>query len=105
MRCFAATLLLLAASLVSAAEKPVDFALQVQPILAARCMKCHGPGKASGGIAFDKREHTFAESDSGEKTIVPGKSSESELITRITSDDESIQMPPEGKRLTSAEIA
>src|SRR3954447_5459077 len=97
--------LLFAAPLAAAAEKPVDFALHVQPILAARCMKCHGPSKASGGIAFDKPEHAFAESESGEKAIVPGKSGESELIKRITSADESIQMPPEGKRRTEAEVA
>jgi hypothetical protein len=96
---------LLAASWVAAAEKPVDFALQVQPILAARCMKCHGPSKANGGLAFDKPEHAFAETESGEKAIVPGKSGESGLITRITSSDEAIQMPPEGKRLSEAEVA
>jgi mono/diheme cytochrome c family protein len=96
---------LLFASLASAAEKPVDFARHVQPILAAKCVKCHGPGEASGGIAFDKQEHALAEADSGEKAIVPGKAAESELIKRVTSDDESVRMPPEGKPLTPAEIA
>jgi mono/diheme cytochrome c family protein len=105
MRYLAPLCLLLLVPLATAAEKPVDFALQVQPILAAKCMKCHGPGKASGGIAFDKPEHAFAVAESGEKAILPGKGGESELIKRITSPDESTQMPPEGKRLSEAEVA
>jgi hypothetical protein len=95
-------LLLTSASL--AAEKPIDFSRQVQPILAAKCMKCHGPGEASGGIAFDKPERALAEAESGEHAIVPGKSGESALIERVSSDDESIRMPPEGKPLTPAEV-
>jgi mono/diheme cytochrome c family protein len=102
---FAPLWLLLIASSAISAEKPVDFALQVQPILAAKCMKCHGPGKASGGIAFDTPENAFAVAESGERAILAGKSGESELIKRITSTDESVQMPPEGKRLTEAEVA
>jgi len=95
----------LIASVAIAAEKPVDFALQVQPILAARCVKCHGPGKHEAGVAFDTREHALAEAESGERPIVPGKSAQSELIKRITADDDSVRMPPEGKPLTPAEVA
>ena len=86
------------------AEKPIDFSRHVQPILAARCMKCHGPGKHEAGLSFDKHEHAVVTGDSGEISIVPGKSAESELIKRITSDDESVRMPPEGKPLTAKEI-
>jgi hypothetical protein len=91
-------------TLASAAEKPVDFSRSVQPILAAKCMKCHGPGKNSGGLAFDSPEHALAVAESGERAIVAGESAKSELIRRITSDDESTRMPPEGKPLTAAEV-
>ncbi|MFN0020513.1 MAG: DUF1553 domain-containing protein [Pirellulaceae bacterium] len=90
-----------------AAEKPerkVDFALQVQPLLAARCAKCHGRGKASGGIAFDTPEHAFAAAESGEYAIVAGKPEKSELLKRVASHEESARMPPEGKPLSAAEI-
>ena len=98
-----ATALLLAGSVV-AAEKKVDFALHVQPILAAKCIKCHGSGKASGGIAFNTRERALAAAESGEPAIVPGKPKESELLKRVSSSDESVRMPPEGKSLSAAEI-
>lgn len=88
---------------VSAAEKKVDFSLQVQPLLAAKCMKCHGPGKATAGLAFDTHDRAFAATESGEPAIVPGKPDDSELLKRITSPDESTRMPPEGKPLTAAE--
>ncbi len=42
--------------------------------------------------------------ESGEPAILPGKSASSELIARITSDDEALQMPPEGERLSAKEI-
>ena len=50
----------LLAGSVFAAERPVDFALHVQPILAAKCIKCHGTSKASGGIAFNTRDRALA---------------------------------------------
>ena len=87
-----------------AAEKQVDFALHVQPILAAKCLKCHGPGKASGGIAFNTCDRALAAAESGEPAIVPGKPKESELMKRVSSTDDSVRMPPEGKPLTAAEI-
>ncbi len=95
---------LLSADSMFAAEKPVDFALQVQPLLAARCAKCHGRGKASGGIAFDTSERALAAAESGEHAIVPGKPADSELLKRVTSKDESVRMPPEGKPLSAAEV-
>ncbi len=43
--------------------------------------------------------------DSGEKTIVPGKSAESYLISLVTSTDKAHRMPPKGDLLTAEEIA
>ena len=37
-------------------------------------------------------------------TVVPGKSAKSELMRRIEATDESERMPPEGDRLSAAEI-
>ena len=36
-------------------SKPVDFAAEVQPILARACLKCHGPEKPRGGLRLDSR--------------------------------------------------
>ena len=84
--------------------KPIDFARQVQPILARRCYACHGPDHVEGGLLLTSRETALAETDSGEFAIVPGDVPASVLIARITSEDESDRMPPEGDRVTPAEV-
>jgi hypothetical protein len=84
--------------------QPVDFARDVQPLLAKRCYACHGPEAGEGGLHLHQREAALAELDSGAHAIVPGNLDDSELLARITADDESLRMPPEGKPLTEAEI-
>ena len=85
-------------------KAPLDFARHVQPILAMKCARCHGPSAASGGIAFDTRDRAFAETDSGRPAIVAGDPNASSMIERIVSHDESTRMPPEGKPLTASEV-
>ncbi|MHC4878489.1 MAG: PSD1 and planctomycete cytochrome C domain-containing protein [Planctomycetota bacterium] len=86
----------------------VSFNRDIRPILSDVCITCHGPGDAEreGGLRLDIRESAIAEADSGEKAIVPGDPAASELIARITSDDESLRMPPadSGKTLTAEQI-
>jgi hypothetical protein len=82
----------------------VDFAREVQPLLARRCFACHGPDTQEAGLRLDEAEAATAELDSGVAAIVPGDAAGSELMARITSDDEFLQMPPEGSRLTAAEV-
>jgi hypothetical protein len=84
--------------------KPVDFSREVKPILARRCFACHGPDSGEGGLRLDRREHALSELDSGLLAIVPEDADSSELMARITAEDESLRMPPEGKPLTAAEI-
>ncbi|NND96164.1 MAG: DUF1549 domain-containing protein, partial [Pirellulaceae bacterium] len=85
-------------------ESKVDFIQQVQPILAKKCFACHGPDEAEGGLSFSTPETAFAETDSGEHAIVPGDIDASQLMVRITSDDEHERMPPEGDEVTPEEI-
>ena len=85
-------------------KAPLDFARHVQPILAMKCARCHGPSTASGGVAFDTRERAFAETDSGTPAMIAGDPDASSMIERIVSHDESTRMPPEGKPLNASEI-
>lgn len=85
-------------------ERVVDYAREIQPLLARRCYACHGPDKAEGGLRLSDRAIAIGELDSGEHGIVPGKPEASELIARVSADDEFTRMPPEGKPLTAAEI-
>ena len=87
---------------------PVDFTRDVRPILSDKCFACHGPdpGPRKAGLRLDTPEGTFGPSASGEKTVVPGKPGESELVRRIVSDDPEEHMPPAktGKPLTADEV-
>lgn len=91
-----------------ACANQLDFTRDIRPILSDNCFKCHGPDEAerAGGFRLDVRESAISEADSGEKPIVPGDAAASELIARITSDDESLKMPPvdSGKVLTPEQI-
>lgn len=93
----------------SARNPTVDFKREVRPILSNRCFACHGPDeeKIESGLRLDSLESAQSPADSGIAAIVPGKSSESEMIRRVLSHDESERMPPPefGARLTVEEVA
>ncbi len=83
----------------------IDFAAQIQPILARKCYSCHGPDLQEGGLRFDDRETVVGEAESGKQAIVAGKSDASELLRRVTMEEDDERMPPEGKRLSETEVA
>lgn len=87
----------------SAGLRQINFAREIQPLLARRCFACHGPDKAEGGLRLHESDKAFAKLESGELAIVPGKPAESSLLTRISSIEEDFRMPPEGKPLSEAE--
>jgi hypothetical protein len=86
------------------AAAPPDFAKEIAPLLREHCVKCHGPEKQKGGLRFDVKSHAIKKGDTGEHSIVPGKSAESELVRRITSSDKDVRMPSEGEPLTAAQV-
>lgn len=87
-----------------AAGEPVDFSQDIQPLLAKRCVACHGPDTQEAGLRLDDRSGATKELDSGSRAIVPGEAAASEILARITSADPDVQMPPEGPRLTPGQI-
>ena len=100
-------LALLGASLskTACADDAISFDRDVRPILSDKCFACHGPEEASreGGFRLDVKESAFGEADSGSHPIVPGDVEASELVARITSDDESLRMPPVDSHKTLSE--
>jgi hypothetical protein len=88
------------------AQEPatVDFARDVQPVLAKHCFQCHGPSDAESGLRLSSREAALQPADSGQSAIVPGDAKSSELIRRISSDDEFERMPPDEPPLTAEQI-
>ena len=70
----AAVLTLVSVVPVSAAGPPeVDFAREVQPLLARRCYSCHGPDTREAGLRLDDRAAATARLESGGRAIVPGE--------------------------------
>jgi hypothetical protein len=95
-------LLILSAAFAGAAT--VDFDRQVRPLFESRCYECHGEKKQKSGVRFDQPDSVFQGGDSGKPLVVPGKSTESPLIQKITSSDPDEMMPPKGERLTPEQI-
>jgi hypothetical protein len=85
---------------------PADtfFVEKVRPILEAHCFECHGTRKQKGGLRMDSKSWLFNGEES-EWTVVPGKSTESELLERVLLERaDPDAMPPEGPGLTQEEI-
>jgi hypothetical protein len=87
----------------TAADAPVDFDRQVQPLL-TRCLACHGAGKAEAGLRLDGRETATSVLESGGQAVVPGDADASLLLQRISAADPAERMPPTGEPLTADEI-
>ncbi|MCA9129989.1 MAG: PSD1 domain-containing protein [Planctomycetales bacterium] len=80
----------------------IRFARDVLPILSDNCFKCHGPDEAQRQVdlRLDVAEDALR-TDS--PVILPGNSSESELILRVLTKDEDQRMPPIDSRLQLTE--
>ncbi len=83
-----------------------------RPFRRADARRARGPlprlpwrGDAKERPPLDSLVAALRGGDSGEKTIVPGKSAESYLISLVTSTDKAHRMPPKGDLLTAEEIA
>lgn len=87
----------------AAAAEPVDFELQIRPLLRKHCGQCHGPSEQKSGLRLDARHMAFKGGDGG-PVIIPGNSAESELLRRVVIDDLDERMPPEGPGLTKLAI-
>lgn len=85
------------------ADHPVSFAKEIKPILEARCVNCHGHGRAKGDFRIDSRE-TFLKGGGSGVAIVAGQSAESLLIELVMGFDPDSVMPKKGTKLTREQI-
>lgn len=81
---------------------PVNYNLQIKPILSDRCYKCHGPDSKTrkAKLRLDLEESAKAELKNGRHVISPGEAGQSELYHRISSKDPDEQMPPPDSKLS-----
>jgi mono/diheme cytochrome c family protein len=106
MRWFYGLLLICLASAVprTGVAEAADYLRDVKPLLARRCVVCHGPAKQKAGLRLDTAAAMRKGGDAG-AVLVPGKSADSLLIRAVTGAPDVPLMPRNGPRLTAAEVA
>ena len=82
----------------------VSFRSEIAPIMLDHCLACHGAKKAEGGYRVDSYEELIKAGDSGELPIATSADQVSELLRRITCEDESERMPAESEPLSQEQI-
>ena len=84
---------------------PVDYAVEVRPILAQHCYQCHGATQPKHGLRLDTAAFALKGGKSG-PAIQPGKSSDSLLVQVISGTHKDItRMPYKKPPLSDAQIA
>src|SRR5215212_6602749 len=98
MRFLVLAFLLAIPATVSAAD-PVDFRKDIRPILQERCFACHGALAQKAKLRVD----SVANLQQG-GVVIAGKPGDSELIVRVTANNDATRMPPEGHPLKPEQI-
>ena len=94
--CRLAVVVVLALSASVRADDAADeafFEREVRPLLAARCLGCHGGDKAGGGLSLDTRAGWQAGGDQG-PAVMPGDPENSLLYKAVSGADPGWRMPP-----------
>lgn len=86
---------LLAVTPVWGEDSLIDFNRDVRPILADKCLQCHGPdaNARQADLRLDIESSVRSDRD-GYSVVVAGQPDGSELIRRISSADDDERMPP-----------
>lgn len=83
---------------------PAVAATELPPLLASRCLECHGEKKQEGGLRLDFRSDALRGGEHG-PALVAGKPADSLLLQVVEGTHREIEaMPKKGPRLTPAEI-
>jgi WD40 repeat protein len=96
-------LLALLAATSARSDEPPTFERDIKPLFAKRCTVCHNARKlddpdVSAGLALDSYEAVL-KGTAEHKVVIPGRSGESELSSRLVDPDEDRRMPLSDKPL------
>jgi hypothetical protein len=84
-------------------DTKISFNSDIEPMLAAKCYQCHGPNTQKSGLNLHDQQSALHGGGSMKPAIVPGKSSESYLIQRITNENKTERMPPANREPVTPE--
>ena len=87
----------------AAANPPVTFARDIEPIFSKSCWNCHGSGAQLADLDLSTRASALRGGEHG-AAIVPGNAEQSKLYRMVAGLD-AITMPMDGSKLDASEIA
>ena len=85
------------------ADREINFAKDVRPLLEKFCWRCHAEKKQESGLRLDSREALLKGGDLGQ-VVAAGDSERSKLITLVAGLDSQTTMPPEGDQLKPEQV-
>src|SRR2546428_2827072 len=88
-----------------ATSTPVSFSKDLAPILAKKCVACHGPEKSKGHFRLDSFDWLMKAGESKSAPVVPSQPEKSELVRRLSAKDEDDRMPQKDDPLPAEHIA
>ncbi|MEC7357511.1 MAG: c-type cytochrome domain-containing protein [Verrucomicrobiota bacterium] len=86
----------------NAADKKFNYDDHVRPIFADRCLTCHNPDKAKGGLDLTTYTSTMQGGPSGE-IVSSGDPGSSRLFLSVSHAEEP-KMPPKGEKLSKERL-
>jgi hypothetical protein len=96
------SILVIVAMLIGCGQKPVSYREQIQPILTARCVSCHGPELARDKIRMESYQELMnSKTRSGKQPLVtPGNLEQSRLYVLCSTTQPQFRMPPDTSHRT-----
>lgn len=76
------------------ARRQVDFVSDIQPMLSASCLGCHGPNNPRSKYQVDTLDNLFKPGQQGHNNVIPGDSANSLLVRYAAGLEEDMEMPP-----------
>ena len=96
-------LVLLAGSVAASPPGDVDYLREVKPLLAERCVSCHGATKPRAGLRLDTAAAAIRGGDAG-PSVSPGKPDESELLLAVLGQGGGERMPLKRPPLSAEQV-
>jgi hypothetical protein len=85
-------------------QHTIDFARDIEPILAKNCYECHDAKKQKAHLRLDSAAAVMRGSENG-AVVIPGNSEKSPIVRRLLGLDGEDRMPKDEDPLPAAQIA